>query len=755
MKRFVVLTAAIFLLGLSQQAWTQTLSPFEEEAPTTLFQADLADENVDLLIEGFWDSSLSWSTTWAFGPDGLYDSPLSFPGMEPGIIFKQVPDLVLSLWYMDRYFFETTITEDYEYNSSEGDSSWGNERDNTYVLGYMGREGELVRWVRIGNVGIGISPHRFLRIPDSHTSSPGAAARFETADSYHEFMVRFDPTDRETRTYRGTGEVNDERLDLGAFERGRYFILPDDEVENLSVYIQDDEGSVTGGDGRKYRRAVADDAVIDPDRGTVFLKKKAPGRVLVYYTKGGAAVGDGTLGGGALAGVSGGKLDPEAATVDFDWWVTYLGIDFLADRQVTVDGDDCLTIYEPGGFNPFQLTNRYRPEGALAADSASNRLALVERGETDPYRKDEFFFRPLSDEGVFEVYQAGTDIRDPKNRFPFAGSVDSLDYPFLYQPGLLRQTVGEEILVRTVTPADSFAIPSSAIPGSVRILRNGVEETRYEVDYDSGRITFFPYIHPADEIEISYSLPTSGDTGGDVLAATGHEFRFSENLSADLAAALRWNLEPGSFSERPGQHPGTLTASGGLSYAEEDLQASFDLGVSYSSPDTTGYLRLFGMEGAGYSVEIGSENIFPASVPSGASFGTLTPAAAPSFSNRGRLIYKNYYRYDAFGGAVLQDYTWDPPEDQVYPYTSGSKPGPYAADTGSSSIDGNAMVLDFEMDSGQDWVGAQIPVARGSEPLDLSQMEAIQFSWLTEGISDNVEIYLQVGAASEDLDGDG
>ena len=53
---------------------------------------------------------------------------------------------------------------------------------------------------------------------------------------------------------------------------------------------------------------------------------------------------------------------------------------------------------------------------------------------------------------------------------------------------------------------EQYRLEANVVPGSVSIKRNGMAESRYEVDYGSGLINFLTYIHPDDRIEITYRL---------------------------------------------------------------------------------------------------------------------------------------------------------------------------------------------------------------------------------------------------------
>ena len=130
-------------------------------------------------------------------------------------------------------------------------------------------------------------------------------------------------------------------------------------------------------------------------------------------------------------------------------------------------------------------------------------------------------------------------------------------------------------------------------------------------------------------------------------------------------------------------------------------------------------------------------------------------------SERGRLFYKDYYNYSFAGGYQLQKYSWEPPADQVYPYSQSggdNRTGPYIAATGSET-EGNAMVMEYALDNSE-WVGGTIPLSEGNGAVDLSHVRAItllvrHIGRDTSSPSGDINLHLLLGRLYEDLDADG
>ena len=97
----------LFLFLPLSLVFGQAPSTPPEEAPATLFEAQIGDAEVDLTAKVDWDISLIYGYGWGFSED--YDSPQATPFLDPdmetGFIFKKVPDVTLSLWLYNKYFF--------------------------------------------------------------------------------------------------------------------------------------------------------------------------------------------------------------------------------------------------------------------------------------------------------------------------------------------------------------------------------------------------------------------------------------------------------------------------------------------------------------------------------------------------------------------------------------------------------------------------------------------------------------------------
>lgn len=745
---FALLSPAARAQSESDEA-VDPLTEFREEAPEALIEASIGDSEVDVYAAGSWTTGIGGTIGAAYHPplEGeRWTVPYPFPDMEPTPFFNTV-DLTISVWLQNRYYFETSFLDDFAFN--------------TFLVGYQGEEQEFVQSVMAGNSPLSFGNYPYLSIGTSSTPVPGLAAAFRTESTEHEVLFRLEPTVREELTFVGTSPVATTRIEPEAFLRGRFFVLPDGGVTNLRIFLEDPEGDLAGflpsgdPDGRRYREVEpAEEAVFSRTLGTVFLRERSAGRVLVFYESGGLPVGSSGLGSEAVYAVSpiDGIVD-RGTLVDFSYeghapvdgsaYALYTGnADAVrADFTVTVDGVDALVLYEPGVYSPFEALAGYQ-----AADGGSARLVYRNSG-SEKTSAATIEFDPLL--SVLTVENPNRSVRHYSNRYPFIE-----EFPHLYGPG----SVGSEnytdfvIAVESVQSGSGFTLGSGVVPGTVSVTRNDRPVDTFFLEESSGKVEFPFEVRDTDVIRISYRRYDSDGRAGDVVFGLGNSVRFSNSLAAHLALGLRWNVTGSTYSSTPSGSPGEAVVSAGVTYRTEALSATVDAGVAATAVDTTGFYRAEGMEALGTEIAVATETAFPSATPA-ARIAALPAVPVDDPTTRGELYYKDYSRSDAFGNRVSQAYdTGDLPAGNVFGYEDGAFVGPYQAG-GDGEVAGPVLVLDYGLQPGDVWVGADVRL--GS--LDAGaqkRAEVVRFSYRSLDVSEPVTLILQFGLLGEDLDGD-
>ncbi len=680
----------IIFLSASPGLFSQTILLPQEEAPPSIFNTSIGDAEVDLYLTGSWETEIRGGLAYTWNSTDKKIKTSAFPGMTSGLQLIHQPDILISLWLMDRYFFEASFIDDYELN--------------TILFGYEAVDENFLRSVRIGNTDIGFGDYSWLQIPKASTDSMGGMVLFKNDKSEHQLMIRFDPAEMQVKSFIGKNEVDPVRLKLTDYVEGRYFILPDDNVDDLVVYIEDSSGLYSDGT-HQYRLADGDDAIISAEEGIVFFREPLNVRAAVYYKKGVNTVGDAARGIGALAGDNSGRIDlsfpnedfflPAVALTDY-----YLGQD-LFDLKLLIDGSTALLLYEPGVFSPLEMLSIYSLPYLIPENPSLFKALLA---DINLFTGENLNISTSFEDYTIRVLYKGDSYRGdsyryPENRYPLAESIgqDTL----IYEPDkqLSGSPPDKELLFQRLFPISSYYLGDNVMDGSVAVTINNIDEYRYNFDPDSGTVNFLFSI-PADaRIEIRYRTKAGAGMGGDLLMGLGSKFYFSDKLFLETGAGLRWNVLDSEYTEQPGEAAGSILGTAGLTYTGENLDFRLDAGISIYNPNTTGIMRLAGMNKNGFSVPISADFLYPAAIP-----------ATPATGTRGKLYYKDYHEYDSSGSSTLKDYDWSIPGNQIYTYADGGRTGPYIAGTGSE-IDGDAAVFDYELgNSGSEWIGGRIPV---------------------------------------------
>ncbi len=748
----LVLAHASCLLVLAQE-----LPLPGTEALPSVFATQLGSPDVQLLLSGTWQSQMTESLGWTFdSTPGEPIGPLSsaaFPTMTQGFAFTQQPDLTVSLQLLDRYFLKASFLD----STLQTPGPTLPLDLNTFELGYNGKPGEFLQSVRVGNTDTNMGQYGFVKFPDAPRNSIGISARFGTDTATYEAMLRYEPENFQTKTFIGNSELTEQQTNPGAYLDGRFFYLPDANVTGVQVFMEDGSGTIKGSDGHWYRPATTSDVVISSSQGYVFFTKTLPGRAVVYYTVNGSPVGSPGLGAGFLPPTdASGAIDPNGTPVNFNWNTAYrvpgqTTTTALSSLQVTVSGLPGLLISQPGVFSPFEACDTYSLPQGYSGTSPRIYVLLVPKGsengvaipaQANPSAGTVTVLGPPGDTG-----SAAPNPRSIAARFPFAAT-----FPDIYSAGVGREPadLDQEILVQVLSSVSGYQLDTDVLPGSVSVLRNGVEEDRFSVDYTSGLLTFTVDIAATDLIVINYRTTDAQGQGGDLLLGLGANFDLLPTVGLDVGAGLQWAAFTQAYTDVQGTATGSAIIGVGLNYTTTNLKAQIRTGFSLSSPDTTGEFRLFGMEDSGSTLSITDQNELPSSAPPLSEDAALgNPVGSFSQATRGELFYKDYNSYGSTSTA-LESIDWAIPSNQIYPYTNGSRIGPYPV---WDSNYGMVMVMDYALTSTQNWVGAQIPIP--SAPQDLTDVTDLTFSLSSMATSGTVTAYIQIGAISEDLEGSG
>lgn len=526
----------------------------EEEAPATLFSIPLEDEAVDFFMTGSWDLSLSGGLGMGISSTRGVLPGVSFPGFATAPLFSQLPDVTVSLWYDDRYFFETSVTDELD--------------ESLFLLGYEGREDDFLRRLRIGNHSVELPASGPLAVPEAPLNSLGISARMQGAEWTHDLLLRFDPGEKERAVFIGERRLLEIVWEPAEYLRRRFYALPDGNVTGLEVLLE----AKSSGGSSSYWPATSAELAVDAKRGVLLFKERQEGRVLLRYD------GADTTG-----------------------------------REIVFDGRSYLLLQDYGEISPYEMEGFYAAAVGLSPQgyaSGSERLWLHRTGEA-PEAGTPLPFSYYSDQDALCIADLNGDREAAPFQYPLTATL-----PGIYGAAAQHDGGGSSyaLTLQVLESAGGYQL-ESPIPGSVEIRINGREQSGGWFLNEEGAVEFLFPLFATDRIEILYTSRNSSQQGGTLTAASGNQAELSPGLSANWGALLSWDLINATYTAGSETAQGVLELSGGLEYQSGPLSWTLDAGLSMTTPDTTGYHRALGMEESGRAVLIRENRIFPAPLP--------------------------------------------------------------------------------------------------------------------------------------------
>ena len=420
----------------------------------------------------------------------------------------------------------------------------------------------------------------------------------------------------------------------------------------------------------------------------------------------------------------------------------------MGDRKVTVSGLDYLLLWEPGDLSPFQAANAYAFTFEPPADPARLRSFLEPKvaGAAPP---QPILFQTDRDLKVVSLL-VNRDFRSSfRNWYPFHTDTPLDPVNLLYGPerDSLAGLLDLELVVQALQQVDGYVLGTGRGAGLGARHRERARGAPVRVRRGNGTAD----LPGRDRAE----RPHRG------ALAHGGCRRCRGRPAAHVARRRAPGGEPRVVGRgrpaverrvrltagEPYARSGALVAAAGLEGTAGRLSWSVEAAGSFENPDTTGVVRLHGMEGDSLGVDLSEELAWPAAPPD-----PLGPLASFTAANRGKLLYRDFRSYDAFGGAVLHDIDWS--GAVLTDYADSGRPGPYEV-LGSSAgaAVGRSLVLEYDLPNDGDWVGAQLPVVAGSLA-DLSTAKSVSVRMRGRDLVGTMQVHLEVGAIGEDIDDD-
>ncbi len=624
--------------------------PAEEEAPASLFDFQLGDQEVELFLKGYWNLGLKFGlgagrdTAGWWG--GYYPSDIS-----GGFEFYQSPDLEFRLLIDKRWLAQAVYT-----TASPA---------NAFLLGYRGRPSETLDFVNIGTYPLTIRSAANTFILPNRQGMPAANVGVNFRDGWVQGLIQYEPRTEEVRFFTGSRETTRTRIAVHQWVPRRFFRLPGGPWPGLQFLAES---------GGVFRPVQAGEVIADNSAGLVEIPQLRANTYLVRWT--GLVVG----------------TDP---------------ITSLPLPSQTVDGNTWLILLRGNEYAPLELKNRYPLPADFSPKNTEVEVSFSRRGL--PLNTPQGLSWSLDKEKELIVLEGPASA--PGKDYPFYSQVPRLYEPGGQS---LTGAQDLEITVTALKKEEGFFLGTGVQPDSIRIYRNDSVFTSFRFDASSGRLEILAPVLPTDRFEVRFlrQAPESGAPRL-FLWQTGR-WDLNADLNLQAALGLAWPIEEATYTTQENQAPGYGLGKILLQGASEKLLWEWELEGRLTVADATGERLWFEAGKEASTIFLETAILRPGALPpQDAGWGTDNPGniVALSPSNRGRLRYRNYFDRDVFGNLILKP--WGAPGISPGSYGDEGKTGPYLA-LGDSGNPTRSAVLEYEFDTTRRWVSAQIFVNKGA-----------------------------------------
>lgn len=572
----------------------------------SIFSYDFNDVNVEFLAEGYWKASVIGACSYSFG----FGNAATFSKSTP--VIEQNVDL--SLWFLvnKHWYFEAAFADEFE--------------TNTVAAGYFG-DG-TVKSARIGNRGIKFPSTYSIDdinrgVGGGENQAPGVSINLGGSRWQADAVVRFDMLKAEEKTWYGKNSVSTDNIDLAAWNTGNQYVLPSSQSVTAvtGVYVESISGDYRDEQGRKYNKLDESQYLLLPVSNMVVLSKDAK-----------AAKSDGTFPAVAFVfsasyrstleselGYYGSQKNPGTGFLGaVQEWFSSVNVSPYSYGKLkgsarggdslgtatdgffgTIETETVLYVQHPAGFSPFLAAYRYDIGISTATDAAiasktteisSNLYEAVITDDDLAFTTTDFFHKSHTYTDVY-VTTAEKNLKNPPSvRFPLAK----------LNPGIYLGYSSEEdmvLRVRTYTPVSRYEIGTDAVPGTVRVYKNGVIDSGATYNSDSGTITLSVAAGVSDHIFATWYEESADNDTGSFTGAAGFKYDFTDTLSGDVSAAGRWTYAKSQkYADADFSSPGYFTLATNVTQKTENFLLSNTAAASLEIENTLENYRILGMD---------------------------------------------------------------------------------------------------------------------------------------------------------------
>ncbi len=553
------------------------VNALQPEAPKSLFNYTKDSTNIEFITNGSWESKIFSGLKFTNDKNGFNFSFADF-------IFEQNVDL--SMWFLlnKKFYVETMFQENFE--------------KNTFAFGYYGTG--ILKHVRFGNNGISFpEEYSISSVGGGNIQSPGIMASLK-GDTYRsDFILRYDNLTQKEKNYIGKHQITERKISVTDYETGKRFFLPEALCLNISeIYIQDKNGNLKDKNGRKLKKLSESEYLIKPSEQTITLNTATQNDILITFTE----------------NFSDALTQCKNLCINVENYFTECGIKNFSEYSLyssdnahlvtqIINGsktENAVIIQCTPYFSPFWILDYYR-----AGTASYDEVKLI--SENSEITLSDFSVSFTNDSNLFtendlikskatyaKLYSdtASETYSNSENRYPL-----SKNYPEIYinkKNSSLSDTV---ISFRTYTKVSGYDIGTNVLSGTVRVYKNGIQDSFFNYDEKSGKITLKTNVSENDKIKITWQEHDASSTIGTLTSALGFKKQFSEKNSLGIAAGIAWSLNhEKKFSTITDKAPGKIETSSDYSFTSGNFKLKNSLAFNIEQDDTTGLLQLLSFD---------------------------------------------------------------------------------------------------------------------------------------------------------------
>lgn len=598
------------------------LEPKDKSNGTSLFKYGIDDNEIELEAEGFWNMNLTGSANATFGYGKDFNISWGLP------VFEQEVDM--SIWFLlnNHWYINGAFAD--KFNKS------------SIAVGYFSDTG-IIKDVKISNRNISFPETYSLSdigrsIGGGDNQAPGASINLSDDKWNFDAAVRYDMLSFCEKTFYGKNAVTDIKLSPNSFLTGTIFILPTDEItrEIINVYVESSNGIYTDSIGRKYNRISTNDYIILPNQNQIIISKDAgtqtangikPCIVIEFETSAESLISSslGTFGTASNPGTGFlGKIQkffgkelkhkPDVAKYSYgNKFNNYPSPDKSSNGNAIsgffteINSKSMLLVQNTTGFSPFAAVYRY--------DGGINAISDVQVASSSTEQKSKIYSASLAENinllktDFFNAQRNYIDVFNPEYTLTsldadgeqISYTSPEINFPFADRnPGVYlgyESTNDDCIMLRTIASNSRIDIGTKAVPGTVKVYKNGILDSSAKYNAQSGEITLSAGISDTDKLYILWYEDSENFQTGQIAGAAGFKYDILENLFIDVAAATRWGLNPElKYSEADRKSNGYVSLSSKVQYEEEKMFISNVVGATLDVEDVTGAYKISGMD---------------------------------------------------------------------------------------------------------------------------------------------------------------